>query len=197
MNGKHYVGTHASSITNYDTIGPITGIMLNVDGNNEYYQSGDFSRGYVLTINCPYGTQEIANDILFKLLNGMYKGYRADGAILTPRAELGDGITVGDTYSVMAYRHVQFGPGHMSEIAAPGENEIDYEYQYKGTTQSTISNDVDSLKSYISRMFGELSLQVTTLTGRVEALTHTVEMISDTVTQLESRVTALEEKING
>lgn len=193
MNEKHYIGTRASSLTNYDEIGPITGVLLVVSNNNEYYQSGDYT-GYVLTINCPYGTQEIANDILLNVYGQTYKGYRAEGAILKPEAELGDGVTVGDIYSVLAYRHVEFGPGHMSEIAAPGENEIDYEYQYKGTTQSSINNDVDSLKSYISRMFGELSLQITTLTGRVEALTQTVNAISDKVTQLDSRVTALEGK---
>lgn len=196
MNEKHYIGMQVSSLTDYDVIGPITGVLLVVSENNEYYQSGDYT-GYVLTVNCPYGTQEMANDILLSVFGCVYKGYRANDAYLGPQAELGDGVNVGDIYSMLAYRHVNFGPGHMSEIAAPGENEIDYEYQYKGTTQSAISNDVDALRSYVSRMFGELSLQITTLTGRVEALTQLTEAISDKVTQLDSRVTALEGRING
>lgn len=193
MNGNYYVGQQISNLTGYDTIGPITGVTLVVNNDTQY--TAGILTGYVITVDCPYGTQEMANDIIARVYGETYHGYRAENAVLKPQAELGDAITVGDIYSVLAYRRVEFSPGHMSEIAAPGENELDHEFQYQGTSGKEISNDVDSLRAYLNRALGELSLQVTTLTGRVEALTQLTEQISNKVTELDSRVTALEGRL--
>ena len=74
MNGKHYIGKRVSHIEKYDETAPISGIALLVDDNNEFL-AGDQS-GFVLDIECPYGTQEMANDILAKLQGQTYKGDR-------------------------------------------------------------------------------------------------------------------------
>ena len=136
MDNKFFVGKRVSSLEIYNAVGPITGIALVVDENSEYI-AGDDS-GYMLEVDCPFGTQAMADALLASLSGKTYRGYRADAAELAPEAELGDGITVGDVYSMLAYRSVGFGPGHMSEIAAPGENEVDHEYQY----QSKIERDL-------------------------------------------------------
>lgn len=190
MNGKHYVGNKAASVTGYDEIGPITGVTITVDSGT-FYTAGVLT-GYVISINCPYGTQDMANAIIAEIYGKTYRGYQAEGAILKPQAELGDGVTIGDIYSVLAYRRVEFGPGFICEISAPGENELDHEYQYTGTTDKQINNDVESLKSYLNQSLGILSDQVTTLTGRVQALTETMEQMTNAITRLEARVSALE-----
>lgn len=189
MNGKWYVGNKASNVTSYNEVGPITGVMITVDSNT-FYSAGVLT-GYVISIDCPYGTQDMANNIISKIYGKTYQGFQADGAVLNPQAELGDGVTVGDVYSVLAYRRVEFGPGHMSEIAAPGENELDHEYQYKGTTNQQINNDVESLKSYLNKSLGIMSEQVTTLTGRVQALNDTMSQVTAAITQLDARLAAL------
>lgn len=133
MNGKHYLGQAVSSFERYSDVGPITGVQLLVDQNTEY-SAGD-SSGYVLTMQCTYGTQEMANNILLSVYQKQYKGFQASGAMLPPDAELGDAVTVCGVYSFLAYRKVEFGPGHMSEISAPGEKEISHEYQYTSTSK--------------------------------------------------------------
>ena len=50
---------------------------------------------------------------------------------------------------------------------------------------------MDSLRAFITKSLGEMSLQITTLTGRVETLAETVDAMSRKVTELDSRVTAL------
>lgn len=143
MNGKHYIGNKAQSFEEYENI-TIDGIILRGNGETTYTR-GD-QDGFVLSINCPYAS-EIMADKLFALVNGKtYKGYRAGNAILDPMAELGDGVTVAGLYSVLAYRQVTFGPDHTSEISAPAESGLNHEYQYVGQTQREIDKNEEESK---------------------------------------------------
>lgn len=179
------VGRQVSSVELYDEIGPITGVALIVDDENEYRSGND--SGYVMEVTCPYGTQKMANDILARISGNVYRGYRAQAAVLEPFAQLGDGIIVDGTESFLAYRRVNFGPGFMSEIAAPGESAIIHEYGYKAPAQqdtdrklakvySTISktseeirlevvNEVDGMRSLIDQKMDSISLSVSSTTG--------------------------------
>lgn len=190
MNGTHYLGQRVSSFERYSDIGPITGVQLLVDQNTEY-TAGD-SSGYVLTVQCTYGTQEMANNILFSIYQKEYKGFQASGAPLPPSAELGDAVTVCGVYSFLAYRKVEFGPGHFSEISAPGEKEISHEYQYTSTAKKALSNDTDSLRAYLQKALGEQQIELNTIKAQLQQISLTLSQISNKVTELDSRVTALE-----
>ena len=124
MNGKHYIGKKAQSFEKYEWI-TIDGIILYGDGDKQYAR-GD-QNGFVLSITCPYASEQMADNLFSSLKGKTYKGYRARNAILDPLAELGDGITIDDIYSLLAYRRVNFGPEHMSEIAAPSESTLNQE----------------------------------------------------------------------
>lgn len=190
MNGAHYLGQAVSSFERYSDVGPITGVQVLVDQKTEY-TAGD-SSGYVLTLQCSFGTQEIANNVLLSIYQKQYKGFQASGAMLPPSAELGDAVTVRGVYSFMAYRKVEFGPGHMSEISAPGEKEISHEYQYTSTSKKELSNDTDSLRAYLQRALGEMQIELNSMKSNLQVLTQTVQQISQKVTELDSRVSALE-----
>lgn len=190
MNGKHYLGQAVSSFERYSDVGPITGVQLLVDQNTEY-SAGD-SSGYVLTLQCTYGTQDMANNILLSVYQKQYKGFQASGAMLPPEAELGDAVTVCGVYSFLAYRKVEFGPGHMSEISAPGEKEISHEYQYTSTSRKNLNTDVDSLRAYLQKALGEMQIELNSMKANIQTLTQTVQQMSNKVTELDSRVSALE-----
>lgn len=153
----HDVAKKVSSFEAYSAEGPIAGIELAVDDENAYY-AGD-QTGYVLTVECPYGTQAMANALLTALAGKTYYGYRADGAELAVDAEPGDGVTVNGVSSLLAYRSVDFGPGHFSEIAAPGENEVDHEYPYVSQTQREIRRAASGY-SEIRKSLTEIALEV-------------------------------------
>ena len=171
MNKKHYVGRQVASHEWYDEIGPITGVALLLDEDNEII-AGDES-GYLLEIDCKYGTQEMADNILASINNKTYKGFRSTGAILSPTAELGDGIAVDGDYSFLAYRAVNFGPGHISEIAAPGESTQEYEYQYKNPSQRKTDRKLAQTRSLISKSSEEILLKVENIN---ENLAHTLRL---------------------
>lgn len=188
MSEKFYVGLDLMSVQDNGLRQPITCVTLQVDTNNTV-SAGDHT-GLELYAICPYATPEMAAEILIQARGYQYQAYSADGADIDPAAELGDGVTAGRLYSVLAeFRDAGDGyPG----ISAPGEEELEDEYPYRSETSRLLSNDVDSLRAFISRELGEMAIQISTLTGRIEALTVKVEDISNTVTELESRVSALE-----
>ncbi len=188
MSDKFYVGLDVTGFKDNGRRPPITSVTLQVDRDN-VVTAGTYT-GLDLYAVCPYATQEMATAILVQVQGHRYQAFTAESAGLDPAAELGDGVDVGGLYSVISAVQ-DSGDGYPS-ISAPGEEELEDEYPYRSATQRELSGDVDSLRAFITRSLGEMSLQITTLTGRVEALTQTVEAMSDTVTQLESRVSALE-----
>lgn len=166
MNNKYRVGQRAASFETYSEVGPITGIALLLDEDNEIRAGSD--EGYVMEIDCPYGTQEMANALLVKLAGKSYLGYHADGAELDKGAELGDGIEVGGIYSMLAYRKVDFGPGHLSEISASGENEVDHEYPYVSQETGKIERNLATTRSLITKTSEEILLKVEEVNNRSE-----------------------------
>lgn len=167
MNSKHYIGKRISSLELYDEIGPITGVAMILDDENEIF-SGDES-GYVLETECPYATQEIADAIFAKVSGGVYRGYRASGAQLPVTAELGDGVTVDTAYSVLAYQRLNFGPGHLSEIAAPGENVVDHEYPYLSPSERKNRRERSETRATIEKNSEEILLKVENEVERLES----------------------------
>ena len=146
MNGKHYVGKHAKSITVGARLEPITGVILNGDNENVFI-AGDES-GQVLETFVPTATQKMAEDILRRVRGFEYQGYNATNAFIPPTAELGDGITLAGTYGVLASREYSFTPKLTETIGAPYNNEEDHEYQYTGTVAKEMGNTVQQGKLY-------------------------------------------------
>ena len=188
MSEKFFVGLDLTGFQDNGKRPPITSVSLQVDADN-IITAGTYD-GLDLFAVCPYATQEMAAAILVQVQGYQYQAYAAEAANLDPSAELGDGIDVGGIYSVLAA--VQDDGNGYPGVSAPGEEELEDEYPYRSATQRELNSDVDSLRAFITKSLGEMSLQITTLTGRLEALTQTVSAISDTVTRLESRVSALE-----
>ena len=196
MNNKHYIGRAVHSLEHYDKIGPITGVSILVDDNNEYV-AGDMT-GYVFETTCPYGTQAMANDMLASLQGKVYKGFRATDAILSNDAELGDGITIDGEYEMLAYQEITFGPKHTSEIAAPGESILEHEYPYVGSTQRTINRKIAQVNSRITKTSEEIRLEVSKeLDGLSSSISVQLESITSTVQGLNGRVTTVEQTANG
>lgn len=188
LSDKFFVGLDVTGFQDNGKRPPITSVTFQVDGGN-VVTAGTYT-GLDLFAVCPYATVEMAAAVLALVQGYQYQAYGAEAANLDPSAELGDGLDVGGLYSVLAA--IQDDGNGYPGASAPGEAELEDEYPYRSATERALNSDVNSLRAFITRSLGEMSLQITTLTGRVEALTQTVSAISDTVTRLESRVSALE-----
>lgn len=160
MNNTHYIGRRVSSFELYDELGPITGVSLLLDDESEPINVGD-DTGYVLEVSCPYGTETMAQNILSTVQGRTYKGFRAENAILDPLAELGDHLSINGSTFLLAHRIAKFGPGHMSEISAPGENELEHEYGWVSPEKKEFNRKVSGLRSEIAKNSKEISLRIT------------------------------------
>ena len=217
MNGKVFVGQKALSLTEYEKTAPISGVILWVDDEN-CYEAGD-ETGTVIEQDCPYATQQMANNLLATLQGYSYQGLEANGAKVSPIAELGDGITVNGLYTQLAYQNIRFSTGEVMDVAAPGKTETLHEYQTEGyTTQQfthqlaetrslisktseeillKVENELEGLSSSFSVQLGQIQSQVTGLDGQMSSITQTVSSITSRVDGLEGDFTEVSVTLDG
>lgn len=93
------------------------------------YTSGD-GTGRVIEKDCPWGTQEMAESILTAIKNVRYIPFSAQDAILDPAVEIGDGITIGGVYSILAESSITFDKMCLANVSAPSSDDLDDEYPY-------------------------------------------------------------------
>lgn len=185
---KHYVGLAVTGFEDNGKRPAITSVTLQKDGDNTV-AAGSYT-GLDLYAVCPYATQQMALDILVQVLGYEYQAFQADSADLDPAAELGDGVDVGGIYAVISAIEDD-GDGYPG-LSAPGEEELEDEFPYRSSSSRQLSNDVDTLRSFVTKSLGGMTVELNSVKTSLQQLTALVEAISNTVTQLESRVTALE-----
>ena len=186
MNGKVFVGQKALSLTEYEKTAPISGVILWVDDEN-CYEAGD-ETGTVIEQDCPYATQQMANNLLATLQGYSYQGLEANGAKVSPIAELGDGITVNGLYTQLAYQNIRFSTGEVMDVAAPGSDETLHEYKTEGETTKQFTHQIAETRSLISKTSEEILLQVE---NELEGLSSSFSV------QLDKISAELTDEING
>lgn len=177
MNGSVYVGQKALSLTEYEKTAPISGVILWVDDDN-CYEAGD-ETGTVIEQDCPYASQEMANNLLATLQGYSYQGLEANGAKVSPVAELGDGLTIGGLYTQLAYQNIRFSTGEVMDVSAPGSNETLHEYKTEGETTKQFNHQIAETRSIISKTSEEILLQVE---NELEGLSSSFSVQLDNIT---------------
>lgn len=158
MSDKVYIGQNAAELDYGDTLTRISRVNLSVDSDH-IYTSGD-DTGRTLEVDCPWGSQEMADSILAKVSAVDYQPYTAGDALLDPAAEIGDGVTIGGIYSVISGASTDFDKMCASGISAPESDEIDDEYPYEVSAQRAIERKLAYTRSLISKTSEQILLQV-------------------------------------
>lgn len=173
MSDKVYLGQNASDL-DYDEKAPkISRVNLSVDSDH-IYTAGD-DTGRTLEVSCPWGSQAMANSILAKVRGIEYQPYEARDALLDPATEIGDGITLGGVYSVLAQSYVSLDKQCAANISAPYTDEIDDEYPYKTPDQRKTERQLAQTRSLIAKTAEEIKLEVQGLDGKYTKLSQTVD----------------------
>lgn len=173
MSDKVYLGQNASDL-DYDEKAPkISRVNLAVDSDH-IYTSGD-DTGRTLEVSCPWGSQAMADSILTKVSGIEYQPYEARDALLDPATEIGDGITLGGVYSVLAQSYVSLDKQCAANISAPYTDEIDDEYPYKTPEQRKTERQLAQTRSLITKSAEEIKLEVQGLDGKYTKLSQTVD----------------------
>lgn len=142
--------------------------------------SSSISNGKTLTVVNPDGTTAMAAYILSQTEGYVQRSYEGRNALLDPAAELGDGVTVGGIYSVIAEQTLQFDQLYRADISAPDADEIDDEYPYKSPTQRQIERNFAKARSLITKTSEEIILKVEGIDGKYTELKTTLDGVTIT-----------------
>ena len=143
-----------------------SGIIINVDEENQI-SAGDITGkvGRVLTMDNPQGTQDMANTLLEKLRGRQYQPYKAEGALLDPAAEIGDGVSIKDTYGGIYSKVVSFSRLMSADISAPADEEIDHEFKYESPQEKQTKRELGDIRATLIVQANEIAAKVSQTGG--------------------------------
>ena len=171
-----FLGQKTGSLESSPALDPITKVILLIDDEN-YYEAGTGDN--VMEVSCPYGSQQMANDILAALQGYSYQPATAGEALLDPAAEFGDAMTVDGLYTVIANMDLTFDQLMTSDVGAPGEQEIESEYPYQSQQTTETNRKLAQTRSLITKTAEEINLSVENLE---EEMGQTLRVAADGVT---------------
>ena len=170
MWSKHYVGLELVDFERTGDEKPISRVTLFID-DEQAYTAGD-DTGKELSGFCPSATQAMADNLLNQLKGYVYRGFSATAADIDPAAELGDGVTAGGLYSVIAQSVDDDG---YFDLAAPKEPETEEEYPFAGPIRQEQRRKNAEMYSLIAKNNERITLEVGKITSELENYA-TIEM---------------------
>ena len=196
MSDKVFLGTRMAQLDTSPALAPVSKVILAVDSENAYIAGDDTGR--TIEVTCPYGTQEMANNILSALSSYTYTPAMAQDAILDPAAEIGDGLTMGGVYTVLAQSTLTFDGLMTSDAGAPGQAEQESEYKYQSPVIADINWQLAETRSLISKTSEEILLKVENeLEGLSSSFSVQLQQIQSQVTGLNGQVSSITQKVDN
>ena len=178
------------------------------NGNSIIYESGDTS-GRVLDITNDFGTQAMADNILAEIRGYQYQPLEADGALLNPAAEMGDGVTVNGVYTGIFVRETQFGRLMASSIQAPTDEEIAHEYftdtassdraftRFVKNTEASIAITATELSAEVSRATEAEGVLRASIVANAESISAEVTRAQNAESNLSAQLTLTASQISA
>ena len=210
MSDKVYLGRQMAQLDTSPSLEAVSKVVLMVDADNAYVAGTDTGR--TIEVTCPYGTQAMANNILTALQSYTYTPAQAQDALLDPAAEMGDGLTLGGVYTVLAQADTQWDAMMASDAGAPGQAEQESEYSYQSPlvgelryqiaeTRSLITKTAEEIRLEVSNeiqgLSSSFSVQLDNITGRINGLDGEFAEVSLTLDGLTIKDSTGATKING
>ena len=148
-------------------------VIITVSDEIEYTAGNDTGRA--LRITNPWGTQQMARDILESVRGFQYQPYTAEGAMIDPSVELGDGVTANNVYGGVYTQKISFGPLLTATVSAPEDEELNHEYPYKSKPNKEITREAKLLRAEMRIQADRITLEVNERKSAVEQLTSTLQ----------------------
>ena len=192
MSDKVYLGQNVSDLDYDEKVSRISRVNLAVDSDHIYTSGNDTGR--TLEASCPWGSQAMADSILAKVSGIDYQPYEASDALIDQAAEIGDGITLGGVYSVLAQSSISLDKQCAANISAPYNDEIDDEYPYKTPEQRKSERQLAYARSLITKTAEGIRLEVS---NELNDLSSSIDVklgsITTTVQGLNKKISTLEQ----
>lgn len=176
---RYEIKMAASSLKKKVELAPISGIDVKADEEHSYFSGDD--TGYVMEMSCPSITQEMVDNLLSKARGFVYRAFEATGVYLPPEAEIAQEVTVDGFTGLIANRVLRFGSGHLSDVSAPGDNEVLHEYKASSASEREMERKLAQTKAEIKVSTDAIQMSVDDLKGNVSKIDQKVDGISMSV----------------
>ncbi len=163
MPDKINVQYRAESLDVSPELPAVSKLIVNIDDDTAIIVGDD--TGYTVETTLPFCTQQMAEQMLQKLNGYRYQPFTANGAILDPAAEIGDGVSIGDVYSGLYNVERSFGHLYKCDITVPSEEEIDHEYTYESPTERKYQREMGDLRASLILQSNEIAAKVSNTGG--------------------------------
>ena len=155
------------------------------EGNNIEYRAGDQS-GTLLEITNEWGSQAQADAIYKKIRGYRYQPYKASGTHIDPSVEIGDAVTIADTYGGVFLRATTYGRDITSELEAPSKEEIEHEFQIQSPTNRQYERFTRSVRASLTLSESKIAAEVEDRKAEDNVLRATLQVQANAI---EARVT--------
>ena len=200
------VGFRTASIDVSPQFDVYSKVIIHIDNDNAI--SVGNNTGRVLEIDNPFGTREMAQNILNKLHGFRYQPWQAEDALLDPAAEIGDAVNTASSYGGLYMRSRKFGPLMRADISAPHDEEINHEYKYESSqerkfnrvtgeikasliiTNNLIQSEVIARQNADNEMYSRITQTASAITAEVGRATEEEGRISSSLSLQASQIAA-------
>ena len=144
------------------------------------YSAGD-DTGRTLTLNCPWGNQDVANNVLESIRGFRYQPMIAEDALIDPAVEIGDGMLANGVYSGVYSLNTRFNSNMPATALAPSDEELDEEYVYIPKTEREVTRKFIDVKTQLKIQDGEISAEVSARESDVSELSGKLSVQADRI----------------
>lgn len=155
-------------------------VVIIVSDEIEYSAGTDTGR--TLTLNCPWGTQEIANNILQSIKGFQYQPMTVENALVDPSVEIGDGISANGVYSGVYSLETKFNSNLPTTVSAPADEELYEEHTYIPKTEREVTRKFLDFQSQFRIQDGKISAEVEERKSDTKSIRATLEVQAGQIT---------------
>lgn len=155
-------------------------VIIIVSDEIEY--SAGTETGRTLTLNCPWGTQEVANNILEYIKGFQYQPMTAEDALVDPSIEIGDGISANGVYSGVYSLETKFNSNLPATVSAPADEELYEEHTYIPKTEREVTRKFLDFQSQFRIQDGKISAEVEERKSDTKSIRATLEVQAGQIT---------------
>lgn len=150
--------------------------------SDEIEYSAGTDTGRTLTLNCSWGTQEIANNILQSIKGFQYQPMTAENALVDPSVEIGDGINANGVYSGVYSLETKFNSNLPTTVSAPADEELYEEHTYVPKSEREVTRKFLEFQSQFRIQDGKISAEVEERKSDTKSIRATLEVQAGQIT---------------
>lgn len=189
------LGHRVSSVDVSPQFQPYSKVIIHVDDDSAIEVGNDTGR--VLEFDNPFGSKEMAQNILNRLSGYQYQPYQADGALLDPAAEIGDAVGTATSYGGLYTRSRKFGRLMKADISAPHDEEINHEFRYESPQERKFTRVTGEIRASLIITNNMIQSEVAERKAQGDELSSRLTQTSNAITAEVSRATAEEGRLSA